>query len=499
MESSTAVVTAPDGKILVSGYMINGSSDIELAIARFDATGVLDPTFGTGGMTTAPVPGGSAYTDTMVRLPSGRIVVAGSLNLNTGLLAAYDDDGNLDAGFGTGGIVVTSEIVISAIAVAEDAIVAVGALGQAFGGGAVVARFGFDGTMEAATTFLPDGSSGRSDRDRPVGRTVIAGGTNECDDTFVARLLADGTFDPNFGTDGVAIIDVVPAASAACDDFASALALQPDGSILVASTGQVYDAPPSPLTLVDWYLSRLDSDGTLDLAFDNYDFDADGHVFLASAAPRAMALQADGKVVTVGRFDRPVFDFPYFYSDLSLAVTRNEAMPAPVCSAAPRNDCAAASPRASTLKLKSATSKRDPQLAWCFKKGSATAADFGNPTTGGSYALCLYDATNALVGMTQVEGGGICGGKPCWKAKGATGWQYANKRGTSYGVDKVKIKTGTGNAVLCVQGKHANLPVVPLPATLPLRAQFQTSAGSCFDATYGTATRNDTAHLSAKN
>ena len=101
--------------------------------------------------------------------------------------------------------------------------------------------------------------------------------------------------------------------------------------------------------------------------------------------------------------------------------------------------------------------------------------------------------------MTQVEGSGVCGGKPCWKATGSAGWQYANKRGTSYGVDKIRIKTGAGKATMCVQGKHANLPVVPLPATLPLRAQFQTAAGSCFDATYGAATKNDATRFSAKN
>lgn len=66
-----------------------------------------------------------------------------------------------------------------------------------------------------------------------------------------------------------------------------------------------------------------------------------------------------------------------------------------------------------------------------------------------------------------------------------------DKRGTAYGIDKMKLELGTGNAQVCVHGKHANLPVVPLPTTLPLRAQVQTSTGSCFEATFGTATKND--------
>ena len=47
--------------------------------------------------------------------------------------------------------------------------------------------------------------------------------------------------------------------------------------------------------------------------------------------------------------------------------------------------------------------------------------------------------------------------------------------------------------------RSAGLAIRPLPVTLPLRAQLQTSAGSCFDATYGTATKNDATQFAAKN
>jgi uncharacterized delta-60 repeat protein len=497
-ESARAVTVAPDGKILVAGQMRTGSSVIELAIARFDASGTLDPTFGTGGLTSTDVPG-SGFTHSMVRLPSGRIVLASNSDLNNGLLVAYDDDGNLDAGFGTGGMVAVAGNTISALAVAGDAIVAAGAVGTTFGDGAIVARFGFDGTAGPIATILGDGS-GRAITIDPLGRSVVAGSTNDCMDTFVARVFADGTLDPTFGMDGVATIDIAPVQANLCAEIGSAVALQPDGKILVATYSQAADAPPSPLVLLDWHLSRLDADGALDLGFDDTHAPADGHAFIDDARVDAIAMQADGKVVTVGRFARPNYDnAPMVFFDESLLVTRNEAMATPLCTTAPRNDCDAAAPRASTLKLKSATATKKPQLSWCFKKGSATAADFGDPTTGGSYALCLYDATNALVGMTQVEGDGTCGTKPCWKATGSAGWSYADKRGTSWGVGKLKIKTGTGKASICVQGKHANLPAVALPATLPLRAQFQTSTGSCFDATYVAAAKNDASGLTTKN
>lgn len=497
-ESARALAIAPDGTILVAGHMRTGSSVIELAIARFDATGTLDPTFGTGGITSTDVPG-SGFTHAMVRLPTGRIVLASNSDLNNGVLVAYDDDGNLDAGFGTGGMVAVPGVTLSALAVAGDAIVAVGAEATVFGDGAVVARFGFDGTAGQVTTFASDSSAKAIALD-PTGRLVVAGSTNGCMDTFVARLFADGTPDPDFGTNGVATLDIAPVAANLCAEIGTAVALQPDGKILVATHAQMADTPPSPLILVDWFLSRLDPDGARDLAFDDSNTFPEGHVYIQDAAPAAMVMQGDGKVVTVGRYERPDYDnLPLIGSDLSLALTRNEALTTPICTAAPRNDCDVAAPKTSTLKLKQATAPKKPQLSWCSKKGSATAGDFGDPTTGGSYALCLYDGTNALVGMTQIDGGGTCGTKSCWKGSSAKGWSYANKRGTSYGVDKLKIKLGAGNAVLCVQGKHANLPVVPLPATLPLRAQLQTSAGSCFDATYGTAVKNDASQVLAKN
>jgi uncharacterized delta-60 repeat protein len=469
----------------------------QLEIARFDANGVLDPTFGTGGKTLTGVPVDvSDFTRTMVRLSSGRLVIGGSASFmggTHGVLVAYDDTGVLDPGFGTGGVVLTTEpSSINAIAVSAGEIVAVGSTSD---GHLALARFASDGTA-GTVTMLPAAAAFASGIGiDPTGRIVVASATIDCNDTLVARFVADGTLDPDFGTDGVAVIDVVTPTTAACGDFAKALALQPDGRILVASEGQTYDAPPSPLTLSTWWLLRLDPDGALDLGFGD-----DGVVFIKDrAAPNALAMQGDGKVVTGGYTETAVYDPPFaIYLETSLALTRNEAMATPVCSAAPRSSCGPAGAHSSTLKL-SRRNGKTPTLHWSWKKGTSTGADFGDPTTGGSYALCVYDGSDALVGTAQVEGGGICNGKPCWKTTGTSGWQYKNQRGTVFGIDKVKLKTASGKAALDFQGKHANLPVVPLPATLPVRVQMQTSTGSCFEAVYSSASRNDATSLAAKN
>jgi hypothetical protein len=146
-------------------------------------------------------------------------------------------------------------------------------------------------------------------------------------------------------------------------------------------------------------------------------FGNDGFVSRFHAAPNAMALQSDGKVVTAGFGEQPVYMPPYFiYLDTWSLLTRNEAMAAPVCSAAPRGDCGSPGGSNTSILRLSRRPGKTPTLKWSWKKGTATAADFGDPTTAGSYALCVYDGANALVGIAQVEGAGLCG-QPCWKTQ----------------------------------------------------------------------------------
>ncbi|HEV3262332.1 MAG TPA: hypothetical protein VG013_36105, partial [Gemmataceae bacterium] len=98
--------SANDGKILVGG-LAGGFS-----IARFNANGTLDPSFGSNGVATAnfgATPGtiGAFYT---VIQSDGKIVALGEAadtNGGTGVseLARFNSDGSLDASFGQGGLV----------------------------------------------------------------------------------------------------------------------------------------------------------------------------------------------------------------------------------------------------------------------------------------------------------------------------------------------------------------------------------------------------------
>ncbi len=99
------VVVDPQGRILVGGHAFSNTGSYHLLLARFDAEGALDPTFGVGGVVhDLAVPFDAAY----VALQSdGRIVVAGNSvpDPNAQLIARYLADGRPDPSFnGTGQI-----------------------------------------------------------------------------------------------------------------------------------------------------------------------------------------------------------------------------------------------------------------------------------------------------------------------------------------------------------------------------------------------------------
>jgi uncharacterized delta-60 repeat protein len=125
------------------------------------------------------------------------------------------------------------------------------------------------------------------------GKIVIAGGASIGGrGTFaVARYNVDGTADQTFGTAGT----VTTAIGARSD--ARALALQPDGRIVLAGSSN-----PGPSTRRLIALTRCDTDSTLDAGF------GDAGVVTTAIGPtydgaNAVVLQPDGKIVVVGNSD----------------------------------------------------------------------------------------------------------------------------------------------------------------------------------------------------
>ena len=103
---------------------------------------------------------------------------------------------------------------------------------------------------------------------QPDGR-IVAVGFSHLDamgarsDISVMRFNADGTLDPRFGAGGKFALD-----TGNDFDYAHAVALQPDGRIVLAGGTIKGDASP-PYLGYDYNLVRLDRSGSLDASFDN--------------------------------------------------------------------------------------------------------------------------------------------------------------------------------------------------------------------------------------
>jgi uncharacterized delta-60 repeat protein len=108
---ATALALQPDGKIVVGGY-VTADTEGRFALARFDASGVLDPTFA-GGTVVTSFGGYADFLQGLAVLPDGRILAAGwmmhiqSHDTDDLALARYRPDGTPDATFGGEGRVVT--------------------------------------------------------------------------------------------------------------------------------------------------------------------------------------------------------------------------------------------------------------------------------------------------------------------------------------------------------------------------------------------------------
>ena len=123
---------------------------------------------------------------------------------------------------------------------------------------------------------------------QPDGKIVVAGLTMifpqgpQDSDIAVARYLPDGAIDASFGTNGTQIIN-----SWAFYEEVAAIAIQPDGKILIAGNGT--GNRPNP------FVARLHPDGAFDSTFGS-----SGIAWLGSSSSysaRAIGMQSDGKIL----------------------------------------------------------------------------------------------------------------------------------------------------------------------------------------------------------
>jgi uncharacterized delta-60 repeat protein len=228
----SAVVVDGAGAITVAGTTDMGATGADVALARFTAAGAPDTTFGSGGSRTSNFGYGGQDRATSVRaVAAGRVLVA----LESGA-TRYLANGALDTSYGTEGILSTPVSGGSAITSAGGLVVA----GRSGGGmelrrytpaGAPDTTFG---TAGAAPLALP-GDAGDLGTLQSVlvaadGKIIVVGGVD--DRAFVARYLSTGARDATFSSDGYAEARPIPGGS-----FLSVAgaALQDDGRPLLVA------------------------------------------------------------------------------------------------------------------------------------------------------------------------------------------------------------------------------------------------------------------------
>jgi uncharacterized delta-60 repeat protein len=108
--NATAVALQSDGKIVAAGGAIDDPDGgfEDFALARYNANGSLDTAFGSGGKAVTPFSNYQDRINDMEIRSDGKIVAVGFAEDNDsrqykGVLARYNANGSLDASFGSGG------------------------------------------------------------------------------------------------------------------------------------------------------------------------------------------------------------------------------------------------------------------------------------------------------------------------------------------------------------------------------------------------------------
>ncbi|NUM36053.1 MAG: hypothetical protein HUU50_16045 [Candidatus Brocadiae bacterium] len=309
----------PDSKIILVGSAYNGAgADPIFALAKYNANGTLDTTFGTGGKVTTTFTGTTkSHAFSVIILSDGKILVGGHADAISTLwdfaLAKYNADGSLDTTFGTGGKVTTDfsntqEQGMDMVVLADGKILLVGCTNATPNYNFAMVRYNADGSLD--TTF---GTNGKTSTDFAgtndiINRAVIlaegkilvtgySGSEGGNKNVALARYSANGILDTTFGTNGKVTTDFFGA-----DDSGENMKVFMNGKILVV--GSAYNG-----AYQDFALVRYNADGTLDTTFGTGGKSTTNistmHDWIAD-----IAIQTDGKILVAGgTSDVSIFDF----------------------------------------------------------------------------------------------------------------------------------------------------------------------------------------------
>lgn len=161
------------GRIIIAGYNDSYTQGVDAAIARCNADGSLDFTFGKAGQFTTHMEGSYLYMRSLLIMPDDKIVLGGSItgeymSNERSILIRYTENGAIDNAFGDDGMVTNNSInamnnCYSLALQPNNKIIAAGSTGNAF----YISRYDADGKSDHSFgkngfMFSPMGSAGNS-------------------------------------------------------------------------------------------------------------------------------------------------------------------------------------------------------------------------------------------------------------------------------------------------------------------------------------------------
>lgn len=298
-----------DQKIILTGTTTN--SDQRAVIARYNTNGSIDTTYGTSGVTTTTIGTGDTakacdlQTDQMT-VTTGPAIINGQPTM---FAARYTTTGILDTTFGSGGIVTISFGDLSvayalAIQPSDQKIIVAGSVSNTMTNKYALARLNTNGTLD--NTF---GSSGLVITQVPnsmndviyaiglqsSGKIIVAGSSIISGPNIIslARYNTNGTLDTTFGTSGFVLTEL------GYNEQIHALSIQSDDKIVVV--GYVEDK---------FIAGRYTINGSLDTTFG-----VNGYVatdYQNNAELNDVTIQNDGKIVATGFVDQDLLLVRYY-------------------------------------------------------------------------------------------------------------------------------------------------------------------------------------------
>jgi uncharacterized delta-60 repeat protein len=295
------IAMLPDGSAYVAGTCGDAPTP-RPCLVRLTANGSKDSSFGTNGFALA-TNGFVGEVKALLVRKSGKLVVLGRCN-SAICVAQYSANGTLEAAFRTTWGAATGFVTFLPTTIVEEANNRLMIAGTCFTGsvgirGCAVRYYALDGGGGGDPLALPyvwdtpETSEVQALAVHADGGLLLAG---ECTVSSVRRyclrkLLPNGTLDSSFGNAGV-----VQAQLSALDHALRAMAVQPDGKILLVGTCRT----PSYADYI-YCIARLQQDGRLDTSFG---FNRDGRELIPldqfANSVSAAVLQRDSQLLIGG-------------------------------------------------------------------------------------------------------------------------------------------------------------------------------------------------------